>query len=423
MPDPSDGWTSLSDAAGWVSADRGVATGAGLADLDGDGFDELVVAYGNDVEPGPLVVYDNVDGRLAPTPVWQSASTAHHGHLAVGDVDGDGDPDVVVSRYLGAAGWEDPGGVDLYRNDGGVLGSEPAWRRDGVHSFACALGDIDRDGDLDLAIAAGEAYRGEPESSVVLRNPGNGSFEAEPIWEGPVGYALDTAFVDLDADGWLDLVLARVGEPHIVFSGDGRGLLGPTPAWVASGEDHEGNTVDFGDVDGDGWMDLVISDNDQQGGRGTVRLYCGPELSTCWESPGPEMWSAVSLEDVDGDGLPDLVAGTWWGSVRAWTTGDARSGPLGETPAWESRRDDVVLEALVWSDLDRSHARWEAVEGEGLVEIPRGSVTRSVRGGVAGDGYLSGPARVRAEVLAPAPRDLVLTDWTATASNLAFLRE
>jgi hypothetical protein len=421
-PSDAPAWLGLSSSAGWVSSDRGVATGAGLADLDGDGFDELVVAYGNDIELGPLVLYDNDGGRLLPTPVWSSESVGHHGHLTLGDVDGDGDPDVVVSRYLGDAGWGSAGGVDLYRNDGGVLTAEPVWRWQEASSFACALGDVDRDGDLDLAIAAGEAYQGSPVASVVLANPGDGRF-ADAVWTGPAGHALDAGWADLDGDGWLDLVLARVGAPHVVFAGDGGGGLGAEPGWLAEGDGFEGNTLDFGDVDGDGWLDLAISDNDQQGGRGTVRLYCGPELAVCWESGGPEMWSAVSLEDVDGDGRPDLVAGSWWGRVRAWTTGEAVDAPLGTAPAWESGRDDLVLEALAWSDLDRSHAVWEPVEGEGIVPIPRGARARAVQGGVAGDGYLTGPGVVRAEVLRAAPRDLVITDWTATASNLAFLRE
>lgn len=415
-------WLPLSEDAGWVSSDRGVATGAALVDLDGDGRDELVVGYGNDIEPGPLVVYANEGGVLQPTPVWTSAEVGYHAHLAVGDVDGDGDPDVVVSRYLGAAGWGSPGGVDLYRNAGGVLEDRPAWRREGVSTFSCALGDVDRDGDLDLAIAAGEAYQGAPEQSLVLDNPGTGVFADAPLWASPEGWALDAAFADLDGDGWLDLVLARLDAPHAVFAGDGGGGLSAEPTWSAPGEGFEGNTVDFGDVDGDGWLDLAISDNDQQGGRGTVRLYCGPALDVCWESDGPEMWSAVSLEDVDGDGLPDLVAGTWWGAVRAWTTGAALDAPLATVPAWQTRRDDLVLEALVWSDLDGSHDAWQRVEGSGLVPIPRGSAVRDLQGGVQGDGYLSGPGAVSAEVRLPAPRDLVLTDWTGTASNLAFLR-
>lgn len=416
-------WAALGASPGWVSTDRGVATGAALVDLDGDGYDELVASYGNDIDPGPLVVYDNEGGRLLPTPVWRSEAEGYHAHVAVGDVDGDGDPDVVVSRYLGDSGWGSAGGVDLYRSEGGVLSSVPDWTLAGVSSFSCALGDVDRDGDLDLVVAAGEAYQGAPEPSLLLDNPGDGAFTTESIWSSPEGWSLDAAFADLDADGWLDLVLARVGAPHAVFSGDGTGALTTEPTWLAEGGGFEGNTVDFGDVNGDGVLDLAISDNDQQGGRGTVRLYCGPTLTVCWESPGPDMWSAVSLEDVDGDGLPDLVGGTWWGAVQAWTTDHAAEAPLSTEASWRSSREDLVLEALAWSDLDRSHAEWVSVSGEGLLAIPRGSVSRAVQGGVAGDGWISGPGAIQAEVLAPAPRDLVVTDWTATASNLAFLRE
>lgn len=411
-------WTSLSPDVGWFSSDRGVSTGAAPIDLDGDGWRDVVAADGNDIEPGPLRVYRNVEGRLSLDPVWTSEARAYHAHVAVGDLDGDGDEDVVVSRYLGAGGWGDPGGVDVYRNDGGML--SPAWSRDGLFSFSCALGDVDRDGDLDLAVAAGEGYGDVQQPTLVFENDGTGDFGAVPVWQSADAVSLDVGWVDLDGDGWLDLAAARLGAPHAVWYGDGAGHLAATPGWTAAGASFEGNTLDWGDVDGDGAIDLAISDNDQQGGPGVVRLFCGPALDACWTSEGPDMWSAVSLEDVDGDGRADLTAGTWWGDVRIWLA--AAGTPLPAEPSWRSDRADLVVEAFAWVDLDRSHEAVIRVEGEGLVEVPRGGVV-SVESGVLGDGWLSGPGRVAAEVRGPAPRDLVVTDWTRGASNVAFLRE
>jgi hypothetical protein len=427
--DPHDtgaagGWPALASGVGWASDDVGVATGAGSADMDGDGDADWVVAYGNDIAPGPLVVYENVDGTLDPAPLWQSADPHFYGHLDIGDVNGDGALDVVVSRYLGDAGWEDVGGVDLFLGDGaGGLGVAPAWSMDDVSSFSCALGDVDRDGDLDLAVAAGEGYRGPPETSRIYTNEG-GTWAAAPSWEGPAGFAVDVAWADLDGDGWLDLAMARLFEPHAVFYGDGSGGMEENPGWTAEGAQFEGNTLDWGDVNGDGWLDLAVSDNRQQGGPGVVHLYCGPDLGLCWESAGPKSWSAVSLEDVDGDGRADLAAGQWWGGVQVWFTSEASpNSPLPASASWRSDPVDLVVEALTWADLDGSHAASVELTGEGLVAVPGRARVLTVEGGVAAGGWISGPGTVTATVLAPSPRDLLVTDWTSSAANIGFLRE
>jgi len=87
----------------WVSSDISmVSTGAALADLDRDGWLDLVVANGNDIHRQPLVVYYNRgNGTLPLTPDWSSSSEEYHGHLAVGDVNQDGWPDVAVCVFLG----------------------------------------------------------------------------------------------------------------------------------------------------------------------------------------------------------------------------------------------------------------------------------------------------------------------------------
>ncbi len=115
----------------WISSDTQVSTGAALADIDRDGWPDLVVSNGNDIHRQRVAVYYNQgDGIFPGSPDWQSTDIDYHGHLSVGDVNGDGWPDVAVSVYIGAAGFSQDGTVKLYLNDGaGTLGATTAWTR------------------------------------------------------------------------------------------------------------------------------------------------------------------------------------------------------------------------------------------------------------------------------------------------------
>ena len=402
----------------WTSRDRGVATGLGVADLDGDGDRDVIVAYGNDIEPGPLVVYEN-DGGLPTTPTWTSDGTAYYAHVSVGDVDGDGLPDVAVSRFLGPDRFDSPGGVEIWRSTGdGAL--EPWWASDeAFFSFSNALGDLDNDGDLDLAVAVGEHYRNEPDLSLVYENDGQA---LSLIWttEAP-RHSFDAAWLDVDGDLDLDLAFANAGTPHTVYENLG-GSLDTEPWWSAPGEAFEGNSLDFGDVDGDGAPDLVVSDNTQKQGDGTTKLYCGDPLELCWTSQdGDRYQSAVSLHDVDADGDLDLALGSWGqgdlgDSVRIYLNS---SSMLDDSVAYESDTSSVI-EAFAWADLDGSHDVTQTLTGDRLVDVPGPIV--SVQGGVAGDRVATGPGELVVEYLLPAPTDLVVTNWDQEIGNHVYGR-
>ena len=406
--------TGLDPDAFWVSKGRGYSTGLGFIDIDGDGDAELLVADGNDMAAGPLRLHENRDGTLSANATWRSEAERYHAHLSIGDLNGDGRDDVAVSRYIGDAGFGDPGGVDLYLSDGSAL--LRSWSDDGFYTFSCDLGDVDRDGDLDLAVAVGESYYGDPDLSRVYTNDGTGHLTLAWTTEAP-RHSYDVSWVDLDADGWLDLVFANDGDPHTAYFSDGAGGLQDEPGWSADGDGFEGNTLDWGDLDGDGWLDVVISDNLQQGGAGVVRAWCGPSLALCWQSAdAADMQSAVSLEDIDGDGDLDLAAGSWWGAVRIYEN----YGGLEQTPSWASSPDDAVIEALAWEDVDGSEATVITVTGSGLVALP--GRARSVSGGVASARWLSGPGNLSAEVVVSSARDLAVSDWDPASGERLYGR-
>jgi hypothetical protein len=330
-----------------------VGTGAVLADVDGDGDLDLVVSNGNDMRQDPEVLYLNEDGRLETLPSWVSGDADFSGHCAVADVDGDGDLDLAVANYI-RPGWG-PATSKLYWNEGGRYGETPGWMpEETFHSFRVAFGDVDGDGDPDLALANGEAYNEWPEANVIYFNEG-GELGRVAAWRSQeVDSSYDLQFADMDNDGDLDLAVANSQAPVRLYRNEGGGLA-PAAVWSSADVDND-NSLAWGDVDGDGWLDLAVAANLQLGGSGVFRLYrnLGGELEpypswTCDESE-VGYGSAVSWGDFDGDGDVDLAAGSWWGLTRVF---ENRGGELTRTAVWRCEESySSVIEALPLGDVD-----------------------------------------------------------------------
>ncbi|AKJ06437.1 VCBS repeat protein [Archangium gephyra] len=300
-------------------------TGLALADINRDGYPDLITASGNDQGLQPLAVYlNNPQGNLfnkTQRPDWVSADSDAHMNLAVGDINGDGWLDVAVSTLAPPLG---SGGVKVYFNQRGTLEKSPSFRsKDIYNSFACALGDANGDGRLDLATSDMSPLAGG--SARIYFNQG-GTLSTRPGWRSkPGGFGGGILFTDVQQDGFLDLV---VGTPQVmVFPGsagaDGGISLPTTPGWSS----REGDLVPYlsaGPVGTRGTWTLVVSRNDVQelmsGDAGTPPRYeayvPAPDAGQpVWTSTPINLGSGVKLADVNGDGLTDLLGGSWGGLV------------------------------------------------------------------------------------------------------------
>ncbi len=334
----------------WESVSGYVSTGGGHADLNRDGITDFVVAEGNDMQAAPNHAYYGNGTSFSVNPSWSSTDSRYSGHLALGDVNGDGHPDLAVSDYI-RSGWGWTVSV-LYMNTGTGLGATPSWTADSAHSFACAFGDVNGDGRPELAFACGEAYNGFDEKAMIYLNNGTG-YSSPPWWQSNDAYtAYDVTFGDVNRDGWLDMVIAGNYMPVCLFLNK-RGYYGTTPDWE-SAEDYEVIQCALGDVNGDGWLDLAIAENGQLLGRSRVWVFMNQagtfENTPSWNSQDSRSYySTVAFGDPDADGDLDLAAGGWWEPAVIF---ENMGGTLQRPPAWSWFRSGLVNEKITFGEVD-----------------------------------------------------------------------
>jgi hypothetical protein len=246
---------------------------------------------------------------LVSHPVTPSFGAGESYDIALGDLDGDGDLDAVVANYNDEA-------ETVWLNEGsGNFSAHPTTPSFGAGaSFRLALGDLDSDGDLDAVVA-----NFSNQAETVWLNNGSGSFTAHPTTPSfGAQYSWGIALGDLDSDGDLDAVVANFsGQAETVWLNNGSGSFTAHPSTPSFGADNSYD-VDLGDLDNDGDLDVVVSDDSNQPGKVWLNDGIGGFTAhPVTASFGLGNNYGVSLGDLDGDGDLDALQARHSGSPEA----------------------------------------------------------------------------------------------------------
>lgn len=309
-----------------------------VIDMDKDGDTDLITSEhkGSILE---LQLWENNGTGEFTKEILDTGKESHLG-TQLADLDHDGDMDIV------SAGWDQHQFVHLWRNDTKDKDSRN-WRlvsssngeietpNNGNQQTAALISDVDMDGDMDFFISE----RTQAPSLTMFRYD-KGKWERHIIDDQPLRIEAGSAAYDIDGDGDEDVVFAGESQSNEVWWWENPfPKFNPEKPWTRrtikkSGANKHHDQI-FGDVDGDGKAELVFWN---QGGHKLIvaEIPKNPKKSEEWPmtaiytySIDSEMeplvglngypgWQSVNehegldLEDIDGDGLVDIVGGGRW---------------------------------------------------------------------------------------------------------------
>ncbi len=307
-------------------------------DYDSDGDLDILLA-GHDGTNPISKIYRNDAGVF--TDSGAVLTGLYFSSVAWGDYDSDGDLDVLIAGYDGANEIS-----KIYRNDGAGGFTDIAAGLSGVALGSIAWGDYDSDGDLDVLLSGND---GTNPITKIYRNDGAGGFT--DIAAGLVGVQLGAAsWGDMDSDGDLDVALSGAsssGSVTKIYRNNGgtfTDIGAPLTNFITS-------AVAWGDYNSDGRLDLLITGVDGVTLVATIYRNDGDGAFTAIGAGLPGLsWGSVAWGDYDSDGDPDiLLAGSSATGLVATVYSNDGGGAFTDAAA---ALTGVAIGSIAWGDYD-----------------------------------------------------------------------
>ena len=326
-----------------------MGSGGLFVDFDADGWIDIFLVDGGSIANPKVAATarhrlfrNRGNGTFEDVSVQSGIRHREYGMGAcAGDYDNDGAVDLYVTNYGPNVLYRNLGQgrfAEVPRAGGAATASGKA-----LWSTSCAFTDVDRDGFLDLFVTnyvqadrANNKFCGrrgpmqlrgychplayDPSPNVLYRNTGKGTFQDVSVKAGIAGFrgnGLGVAVSDVDEDGWPDVFVANDGTPNFLFRNKGAGMFEEVGllagvSLAADARPRAGMGTAFGDYDGDGRLDLVVTNHEFEmhslfrglgGGVFTdVTLATGIGPLTL-----PYVGFGVAFVDVDNDTRREIV--------------------------------------------------------------------------------------------------------------------
>lgn len=403
-----------------------------VGDVNGDRFDDLIIgAYGYNTNSGrAYLFYGSATGLHPTTPDWivngeMTESYLGYSVAGAGDVNGDGFDDVLVGSHgydLTEPAAANVGRVYLYLGSGDGLAITPAWTFTGSQAVqavgvrVAGLGDVNADGFDDFAVGSSGWDGGETDEGLVYVFYGSEDGPADTAdWTAESNQASSnfgaslSGIGDVNGDGFNDLLVGAniydngITDEGAAFAwyGSADGFGDPASAdWMAESNQSTRGFASFlgsaGDVNDDGYDDVVISSTEYDNptfDEGAVFLWYGTENGINEGdsgNPANADWFAESNNwgyafgtvtgipgDINHDGYDDVIVGCQLGTPGIYVYYGSESGPNegvnGDLANWDWHASQPSIPGLFNAVFARQTGSAGDINGDGVDDVAASS--------------------------------------------------